>query len=794
MADELDFREQRHAVPNSNKELPVLKRTEKAEIGSTPNFQSETERYAKATNWMSGIGATVAQAASNKIAEDLGVKLGKDPHGDIGFAITDFDKHLIDTYNTQSQATLGLQASKLITESNIKLASSPRLSPQLIESTQRNVALGLQNIYKNAPTQIQPQLEHQYGQQQLRQLESLNDRMISEQRRDWRDNAVAISKENAEQSYSASIRGDRETANQIIKNTKNINDTALKNKVITPEEHKVNIEAVKKNAEGGALIHMYEQAKDKEDFLKEIADNAPKALNADPHYLDKVHVLMTYIQSQDALRQRSESLTMARFSNTLVTDMNAAATMLPQLESELSPIHYQETLLKYFRALKQNQANLEEQSLLNGGWNNTATWVRTSEKAKNETYDEKARYIVEESQKNGNPISLDKAQAMVAAQAAGPVPRFTEEINSKMNSTDPVAIESAGKQIDYMYDHHKGGNLAGVTDKAKAMWENYSVLKRNNPPDVAAKIAHESSYFLKEGEANAIEDNWKDFKKVYTPQGSSLKFYSKMAGFSPSEITDPLGFQEQSEYLMHRYFVVNRGNIESTKKMWLRDVQSSYGATNVNGSRQVTYFPLEKIYDLPSSDDPVYSKHSEEVPYLFKGVLKELDVLNNVFNKRMVPYSSVGLIQENIIDSVNKQLMPIKESYDQGKSLDYWEFEPRPSIAWSKENKDKFDPSFQSVDNLRKYSDGSPIIIHHVWRNGTRDTYTITTKANPFLTQLNNGSSFVGAWDIVLTNKDGGNSSLAILAGQLNREVYFKPDVESTRAKYMKYYGDQYGK
>jgi hypothetical protein len=206
-------------------ELPEYKRTTGIQGSqSLEDFAGAMRDYgASSYGALSDLGSQVAQTASNQTAKMVGVKLGQDPQGDLMPPITDFDKVVTETYQTQSHATLGLQASSLITDAQIQLASQPRLTPEMIAQTQQQVSLGLKSIYDMAPLAIRPQMEAQYGAVMNSQREQLSNRMISEGRQDQHNNIVAYSDKASQQAYDTGAAGDEKGAMSFA-------ETAKKNK------------------------------------------------------------------------------------------------------------------------------------------------------------------------------------------------------------------------------------------------------------------------------------------------------------------------------------------------------------------------------------------------------------------------------------------------------------------------------------------------------------------------------------------------------------------------------------
>jgi hypothetical protein len=779
MAD-LDFTHNVQQIPAAEALPKPIQRSANVETQPVPDFQGAVSNYAAATNWMSTMGSYVATKAANERAKQLGTELGKNPQGDVGIPLTEFDEVMQKSYDTQAQATLGLQASKLISDSNLEAASAPRMSSDLIAQTNKKITIGLQNIFKYAPADVRTNLEHQYGGMQISQVHDLGTRLIREQREDRKNNTDYAIQNNAEIAYTAGLKGDEKTGQTAIKNSVNLVNSDVGANVRNKADAKERADTVRKSFESGKVIHDYEKAKaegKEAEFTKSIADRKYKINDVD--YNAVTNNLLQYVNHQNNLRSEYESLKLAQYDVALKKDPSSfeANNLLSEIREQLSPLDYQRSVLKQLTALKQNDADQAETTLLKGGWSRAEVFSRADQKVINKSFDDQVRNNVT----NGN-MQLDEAESVVASQAAGPVPRFTNLLNTKLSSINPADIESGLRQMNYLYDAGKGGNLSGVKDEAKAMAGKYQALRRAYPPQEAAKMAYESVYNRTPEQDKILKEKWSNFYQKTIKQ-NPLSYYSSLAGFNSSDLSDPIGFQDQTNNLMQTYFDVTHGDIEQAQEMVTRDIASTYGDTFVNGVRQVTYFPIEKIVELPTNDvrDEVNASHLIQ----FKGGNKSL-------RQMALPrvYSSVGLVQEDIIDHVSQKLSPIKKDYDEGHSSYYWEIEPRASVEHSFKNKVSYDSAGGKIDNVTKYANGEPIVIHQVYRNGTRDTYTLMVKANPYLSQLNNNKGFTGAWDVVLQRENSvGYSNLTLLNQNLQQHIYYKPDATKIRERYLKYFG-----
>jgi hypothetical protein len=179
---ELDFSHRVSQIP-AQEQLPApIKRQVSAETSTIPDYSGASRDYAAASNWMSTLGSYVATQASNKIAQKIGGELGKNPQGDLGIPLTEFDKTMAKSYETQAQSTLGVQAQKLISQSNLELASQPRIDASMISKSQMQVGKGLEKIFSLAPDSMRPDMEYRYGSVMINQSEQLAERMLENKR------------------------------------------------------------------------------------------------------------------------------------------------------------------------------------------------------------------------------------------------------------------------------------------------------------------------------------------------------------------------------------------------------------------------------------------------------------------------------------------------------------------------------------------------------------------------------------------------------------------------------------
>jgi hypothetical protein len=647
MAD-LDFSRHVSEIP-AGEQLPEgYKRQIKSESTQFPDMQNAINNYADSKNWISGIGANIATQASNAIAQRLGNELGKNPKGNIGIPLTDFDKTMQQSYETQAHATLGLQASKLITDSNLEMAKANRITPDLIAKTNQSVSIGLKNIFKNAPASIQPNLEYQYGNLQLNQTEDLTRRMISEQREDRRNNSALSSQKNAENAYSFGLSGNDQAAQSMLETTKKLNEADVAARIVSPETAKSNIDTARKSYLSGKMIHDYEAARATgkgEEYLKSIADKKPGYLS-DTDYMGVTNNLLQYVNHQDALRNQDEQLRLAKFQTSVAMDPMAPdmAQQLQELKNNVTPESYEKAQLHYINAVKTFMREQGDTNAALASWNDPASFARLKDKAINKGFDMMTARYVEQRQQEGNPVTQEEAEVQVAAAAGGKIPVFVDTIRNKMNSGNPAMMDSAARQMDMLYSMNAAAHaLYQLPDQTKAIYTQYKSLRDSLPPEEAAKVAIQNSN--QDSDTQAMnKERWANFVKMQTSGGIPHQDWAlKQVGLSKDEFMNPGLANEYGNLILNKYaafYQMTNGDRESALKLTQQEVKENFGDTGVNGGKVKTLHPIEKVLG--------YDENSGVVPF----------------------------IQQDVMQTLNKSFVPLKEAFEKNQSNIYWDVVP----------------------------------------------------------------------------------------------------------------------
>lgn len=684
MAD-LDFKKQVHGLVPQHGETKPLQRRTGVEVTPYPDLQSTITQYGQATNWMSAVGSEVAARASNAIAQKIGGEIGKNPKGDIGISFTDFDKVMLQSYNTQAQATLGLQAHKLLTDANIEAASASRITPDLIAKTNQEITLGLKNIFKNAPSEIQPHLEYSYGNMQLDFSEKLTGRMIHEQKEDRRNNTALASSMYSEQAYSLGLSGNDKGGLATIENTKRLSEADVASNLMTPQQAKINVDTARQSYLFGKVTHDYEKARSEgreEAYLRSLADKKPDYLT-DAEYKPVTQHLINYSNHQNSLRSQDQQLRLAHYNTTLHTDLDAAATELNELKSTVSAIQFEKVQLDYKKMLSKNNQNDYEIDNFIPEFNNVTSFYKAPNELKDKVFN---RLVVAEVTNGKDEISFDDAQVKIAAMAPGPIKTFVDGLNAKASSGNPHEIETAGKQVHALYEAHAGRTLGGLTSDSKALFSKYDSLRGFMNPVDSARLATDIVYNQASKNYKENQQNWSNFVTAESRGITHSEWALSKVGFRVSDFTNPSMahvYGTDVLDLYNTYFNALNGDSVLALKNVKREFDENYGYSYVNGKPFMTLHPVEKILGYDSQD--------------------------------VVP-----AIQMDLIEQLSPKFLPQKEMYDQGKASEYWQVIPRENIK------------NEALIFGKKYS---PVQVQRVVRNGKtekKEIYDIVIQGNAY--------------------------------------------------------------
>lgn len=727
---ELEASKKVQEIPAGQPMPEPVKRSVGVEVSGVPNYQQAISSYAENTNWMSSLGSAVATKASQALAVKLGTDLGSNPQGDLKLPpITDFDKAFAQSYETQATATLGLQANKLISSANIQIAQAPRITPELISSTNHQVSLGLKNIFQNAPAEIRSKLEYQYKSLQVNQTENLMTRMTKEQREDRQNNLTQFSKVSNENLFSMGFDGkdlDKNSDSKIALETLGYIEKSFQSAQdvydITPEGKKLGIDSAWESYLSGKYSRLGMEALREgklEDFLQDFAEN--KSIPTQYHKAVFGNV-KNYLSEQVSLRSHKQNYIAQQMVNRMALNPNSVTGQeLEIFRNQVAPLLYEQTLFKYIQ-LKKTATN-KSQSITNlkKNWDKPEAHAQVSADVQNATFNELVQY-----EKENNPsISDDDAKINVAASAGSTIPVYTSTLHKQLNSGIPYEMNSAVYQIRKLQQMKAGHAKTGLNDTDMGIVAQYESLVNPIDPTKAAQIVIETNQNMDEPVLKLTNEKWENLKFANTiAAGRSIdNWILTKFGYKGNSWYN-FSFNFDSPYMETLYaadiynkyktfFKILRGDEQKATDLTNEYLQANYGLTRINGNKQLTLHPIEKRLGFESGE-------------------------------------GISQIHKDVVRQFKEPMDNLKKAYDMKASDVYWTIkEPEKS--------------------------GQPLIMTKHNRAGLGTT----TEEYPVVFT---GTNF-DEWDVMLKSKNG-PFSLALDAPYLGIETY-RPDKEWIIDEYM---------
>jgi hypothetical protein len=661
MAD-LEFKRRVQEIPGTP-DVPEYQRRENIKIIQNPDIQSAGERNAAATNWMSSLGSEIATRSSNALAAKLGNQMGENPEGDLLPSFTDFDKNVEQSYTTQAHATLGIEAQKLITKSNIELASYPRLDHSIISKSQAQIQQGLQKIYSLAPESIRPQLENQYDSVMIAQGESLIKRMIREQKEDRQNTLDLSSNYNTQNAYTLSLQGidldkngDSIPALNAVKAIQKSYENAVLMKDVTPLQAKVAIDSARQSYLSGKIIRLglEKQSEGKiEEFEKELADNPSKfGITPNDHNV-VLKNFVGYINNQKALRNENENLNAQLMYNKIITNPNISGTEWAAFEKTVSPLKAAQLKFHLLQAQNKKTGNNEGVNNLIAHYGDARVQAQSSPEIKNSAFTKSVKNII-----SSNPnIPIEQAEIQVAQSGAAPAPVFTQTLKIGLWSGDAAQMVEKARQIDELQLTGNGHALTGLNDSDLALASDIS--HNNNPadPSWSARMITEN----KENQDSKVRElsqaafnNYvyqNTIKNNTTTDDWILSKFNITGGLFSTGIDSPWLKGRYVDDILSVYntnYINTRRDENRATLLTQQYIKNNYGKTKINGSYEFSKHPIEKACGF---------NEGEGIPEINKDILRQISIpmenLKKKYEEKIVnEYWSVEPGKENRLQFV----------------------------------------------------------------------------------------------------------------------------------------------
>ena len=200
-------------------EIKTLEPVQTLAITTQPqNYVNAMTQLASSSTLLGNLGVKMAQNASQTYQQLRGIEAGKEPSGNLLPPITDADAAFVKGYSAQAEQTLGLQAQQLLQKGQLELSKNYQLSNSSIQSYSKNMQQGLQQIIEQAPYTIKSNLANQYTAKLEQNVFSLNNQLISQQKRQEKQNSDLYLANQAKNITDLALSG-RENANKQTRQT-----------------------------------------------------------------------------------------------------------------------------------------------------------------------------------------------------------------------------------------------------------------------------------------------------------------------------------------------------------------------------------------------------------------------------------------------------------------------------------------------------------------------------------------------------------------------------------------------
>ena len=768
--------------------LPTLQKQVKldATVGIAPYAQS-FDVMALTPTALGQYGAQLAISASSMLAQQRGYEAGKDPHGSLLPPLTQADKAYANAYITQSQNTLGLQATKLMQEGQAQLAKAWKLTPDMIGSYTKNMSEGLNQIIDNAPLQAQPGLAAQFSSSLMSSTGNLNQKMIGQQKQQALQNAALFNNSQLAAIYEAARGGNLNAAEKMQTDMEGRTNSMSESGMISP----LQAEASKKSARmslytglyTGEAIKAYNN-KQSDQFLGDLLTKKPAGMNTQ-EWESIAKNVMGEVQLQESFQQRNETSLYSE-ANRLLNDGTLTADFIAQLESQTtSKPRFNNFMSQVAVSQRKNHGQNQKVSALMPEWNSPYAMAVADAKTKNIALIQAGQDVQQRAADAGRTLDNFEAQTEAMSTAGTPIQSYTQQLNAGFLSGNPqLMIRNLNAYRALRNSNPKA--LDGMSQTAQAMMTNFeSQMEDGNAPDVAAQKASEIvlQKTPEQMEINtALVSAW---ERRYANTPSALNSWA--AQFADlgdgAKINNLPYFALHVKNIFKSNMALLNGDVEGATKMTAEGIQRAWGITSVNGEQEFVFQPVEKTIGLDEGANP--------------------------------------LIKNDLYEQLKTQIAPMNAAYEEGKRKKdhrisfryqleerptYDEFRAAQKIVSKKMNEPRVtsgtginpltpseinitqDKAFESaIETIRKFRD-EKIKIKRVYDGGHEEEFEVAIAANPGL-QVDPHGGTIGSYNVSMRINNGPSAPMnGWFRGPLSEPVYL-PNQAQIKQRYFELVG-----
>lgn len=767
-------------------EIQTLQAQERLSLTTQPqNFVGVMTQLASTPTILGTIGANMASGASQTFQKLRGIEAGKTPSGDILPPITEADKAFVDGYSAQAQQTLSLQAQQLLNQGQLELNKNYKLSNGQIQAYNQNMQQGLQQIIDQAPSTIRMDLAGQFSGQLQRDVFNLNNRLISQQKTQAKENASVYQSRQltamSDTALSGGANASAQTKQILDKTIKNINGNEASG-LISPVEAESQREAAKQtyiNSLLSADAASAKQNKNTAQFLNSLVQTPAEyqGIKVTPTQWESARrQALGYIQNLDQFTNRNQNLIL---SDALVKQQETGLTTsdIASLKEQLDPERFNTFYTSYLKSENSRISKIEQAQFGAANYHNPAIMSSLSSQQRNAAFDMQANDIYITAQDNGNPISIQEARYKAAISSPVPIPKYINSLSAELNSPDTGIAIQAAATVSRFFDTNNG-NLLGDTFKqnsqASMMVHAISQYKLAGRGDAeAVELARMTFNQPKEKmEANqAIATEWS--RKVNTPALTTSWASQFINNDGGAVIPNQSVLYNQMKQVYKDYLVAFNGDQNLANTYLEQGMKQAYGVTKINGREEYVYMPLEQVAGLDKYATPLVMDD------IYEQVTKQFENLKSIHDK---PNSNLDFYYE---------LKPrvTYQQYAESKILLNEQDKPyQPKAKTPQEitkELDKRSIKFQEAKkNIAQFEAGNPIEFEQVFDNGQRYTRFVEITASPFTSISTGENPVIGGYGVQMRDENGVPVQLYGIFDKNYSYPAYVPNISNIKQKY----------
>jgi hypothetical protein len=619
----------------------------------------------------------------------------------------------------------------------------PRLNTDAIQKAQSQVYNGLQKIYSMAPDAIRPQMEYQYGSEQINQTAHLMSRMLREQKEDRINNLDLATKINTQSAFTAQLygndldkKGDSKAALLAESTIAKGYDSAVNQRDKTPKERQIAIDTARQTRVSAKIIReglKAQEEKREAAFRKDLADHPEKYVEPRDHDA-VINNVITYLNKQNALRSEDENIKAQDMYNRIITNPDlVTGSEFAAFEQTVSPLKAAQMKFHLIQARNRKQKSDDSEVTLMTNYSDPRAHANATADIRNGAFN---KFVAQQMTTNPN-LSRVEAENIVAKTAGAPAPVFTKTLHNGLWSGDPAQMVEKAKQIDELQSSGNGKALVDLSEADKALASDIS--HNNNPRDPAW-----SARMITENRENQDEDVRKASLAAFntyiyensTKNNKStddfiLGLFGMQGGYFHSGFDSPwlkATYATDISSVFQQNFINTRRDVTRATELTQQYINDNYGKTGMNGSSQWTKHPLEKACGFNEGE-------------------------------------GIDSINKDIVRQVSIPMQKLKDKYDKNISDIYWSIEETPSTTYR---------VLPGQETFNAYQRGNRLqFVKH-----TRNGISTDTENFPLLIVGNNFN-----WELNVETAMGPRS-IFLEAPEIGVHTY-SPDVSWVRDNYM---------